>query len=256
MTIDEQEEESMTVGQLDSRNNKRQRRLRRRPRWLTAITATFSLLAIPLLFAVPNSKWGGIPMQSKEEEGERGSPNHYTNEKRVRNTLPKILMKKGIYNSSDFENSIHVTPPYWNFSHSNPKESNTWGPCFIPEHTIHWNDFHLDDDSYNNSTKQLLRVPLKYRLREKTRKDWEGQAGLCRPGFIILGAGKCGTSSLYHYLIGHPRVLPAAEKQIHYFKVSRIHIEFFFLVTKETYTQVFLSFGSLVLFSKAIRLVL
>jgi hypothetical protein len=26
-------------------------------------------------------------------------------------------------------------------------------------------------------------------------------------------------SSLYHYLSDHPRVLPAKEKQIHYFKV-------------------------------------
>ncbi|KAL7463830.1 hypothetical protein ACHAXS_004180 [Conticribra weissflogii] len=43
-------------------------------------------------------------------------------------------------------------------------------------------------------------------------------SGLCRPGFLIIGQGKCGTSSLYHYLIGHPRVLPASEKQIDYFK--------------------------------------
>ena len=42
-------------------------------------------------------------------------------------------------------------------------------------------------------------------------------SGLCRPGFLIIGQAKCGTSSLYHYLIGHPRVLPASEKQINYF---------------------------------------
>ena len=41
--------------------------------------------------------------------------------------------------------------------------------------------------------------------------------GLCRPGFLIIGQGKCGTSSLYYYLAGHPRVLPAKKKQIHYF---------------------------------------
>ena len=28
-------------------------------------------------------------------------------------------------------------------------------------------------------------------------------------------------SSLYHYLTSHPRVLPAKEKQIHYFKVHQ-----------------------------------
>lgn len=40
----------------------------------------------------------------------------------------------------------------------------------------------------------------------------------CRPGFLIIGAGKCGTSSLYHYLTGHDRVVPSKQKQIHYFK--------------------------------------
>jgi hypothetical protein len=43
-------------------------------------------------------------------------------------------------------------------------------------------------------------------------------SGLCRPGFLIIGQAKCGTSSLYHYLTGHPRVLPASQKQLDYFK--------------------------------------
>ncbi|KAL3801075.1 hypothetical protein HJC23_002368 [Cyclotella cryptica] len=45
----------------------------------------------------------------------------------------------------------------------------------------------------------------------------ESLGGFCRPGFLIIGQGKCGTSSLYHYLTSHPRVLPASEKQVHYF---------------------------------------
>ncbi len=45
--------------------------------------------------------------------------------------------------------------------------------------------------------------------------------GLCRPSFIIIGQGKCGTSSLYHYLTGHPRILPAKEKQIDYFNYHK-----------------------------------
>ena len=45
----------------------------------------------------------------------------------------------------------------------------------------------------------------------------EPLGGMCRPGFLIIGQGKCGTSSLYHYLTGHNRILPASEKQIHYF---------------------------------------
>ena len=38
-----------------------------------------------------------------------------------------------------------------------------------------------------------------------------------RPTFFIIGANKCGTSSLYRYLVGHPCVLPCAEKEPNFF---------------------------------------
>ncbi len=37
------------------------------------------------------------------------------------------------------------------------------------------------------------------------------------PDFLILGGHKCGTSSLYYYLIQHPQVLPAAVTEVHFF---------------------------------------
>ena len=37
------------------------------------------------------------------------------------------------------------------------------------------------------------------------------------PEFIIIGAQKGGTTSLYNYLIQHPQIAPAAQKEIHYF---------------------------------------
>jgi hypothetical protein len=37
------------------------------------------------------------------------------------------------------------------------------------------------------------------------------------PDFIIVGAQKGGTSSLYHYLAQHPDVGPAFRKEVHYF---------------------------------------
>jgi hypothetical protein len=37
------------------------------------------------------------------------------------------------------------------------------------------------------------------------------------PDFIIIGAQKGGTTSLYRYLAEHPRVAPAAEKQVDFF---------------------------------------
>ena len=37
------------------------------------------------------------------------------------------------------------------------------------------------------------------------------------PDFLIIGAQKSGTSSLYHWLTQHPRVRQATKKEIHYF---------------------------------------
>jgi hypothetical protein len=37
------------------------------------------------------------------------------------------------------------------------------------------------------------------------------------PAYLIIGAAKCGTTSLYNYLIQHPRVLPCYKKEVHYF---------------------------------------
>lgn len=45
----------------------------------------------------------------------------------------------------------------------------------------------------------------------------------CRPDFLIIGAQKCGTTSLYHYLSGHPAVLPAKKKETHFFD-SQFHL--------------------------------
>ena len=38
-----------------------------------------------------------------------------------------------------------------------------------------------------------------------------------RPSFFIIGVNKCGTSSLYRYLIAHPHVLPGVEKEPNFF---------------------------------------
>ncbi|QGQ44715.1 sulfotransferase domain-containing protein [Metabacillus sediminilitoris] len=37
------------------------------------------------------------------------------------------------------------------------------------------------------------------------------------PDFLIIGAQKCGTTSLYNYLIKHPEILEASRKEIHFF---------------------------------------
>ena len=37
------------------------------------------------------------------------------------------------------------------------------------------------------------------------------------PSFIIIGAQKCGTTSLYKYMVEHPQILPAVRKELHFF---------------------------------------
>lgn len=37
------------------------------------------------------------------------------------------------------------------------------------------------------------------------------------PSFLILGAQRSGTTSLYRYITSHPRVFPALRKEVHYF---------------------------------------
>lgn len=40
------------------------------------------------------------------------------------------------------------------------------------------------------------------------------------PDFIITGAQKCGTTSLYYYLLNHPNVAPALYKEIRFFDIN------------------------------------
>jgi hypothetical protein len=40
------------------------------------------------------------------------------------------------------------------------------------------------------------------------------------PNFIIIGAQRCGTTSLYRYLTQHPNIRSSTKKEIHYFDVN------------------------------------
>jgi hypothetical protein len=40
------------------------------------------------------------------------------------------------------------------------------------------------------------------------------------PDFLIIGTQKGGTTSLYQYLVQHPQILPAKEKEIHFFDLA------------------------------------
>ena len=45
------------------------------------------------------------------------------------------------------------------------------------------------------------------------------------PDFLIVGAQKCGTSSLYRNLVRHPSIVPAFVKEVHFFDNSRNYFQ-------------------------------
>src|SRR4051794_39950057 len=51
--------------------------------------------------------------------------------------------------------------------------------------------------------------------RVLVRRPTSSQRAL--PDFLIIGAQKSGTTSLYDYLCQHPQVRPAMTKEVHYF---------------------------------------
>ena len=69
---------------------------------------------------------------------------------------------------------------------------------------------------YKNKSIKLNRFleSLKYSKRVITRKN------RILPSFIIIGATRAGTTSLYWHLITHPNVLPAARKETVFFNYA------------------------------------
>jgi hypothetical protein len=56
-------------------------------------------------------------------------------------------------------------------------------------------------------------------LVQKLDWAWRLRTAAARalPDFIIIGAQKCGTSSMYRYLCHHPWIVPARVKEVHFF---------------------------------------
>ena len=161
----------------------------------------------------------------------------YTNEAGVSRTLTYwedvVAAIEGIKKHSNEDASFvhdehsNITTPFVQF----------WGPCFpralpktdgrLPRSLLSKKDrmnkqailsqnwtyivqnYGIDPDD------DTIHYPKYVHSFNKIKETYMG--GFCRPGFLIIGQGKCGTSSLYHYLTGHDRVLPAVQKQIHYF---------------------------------------
>ena len=135
-------------------------------------------------------------------------------------SFPEDLLNdsSGAYasNGEDFVNADGNSPPFWE-NVRDGKNDTYWGPCLPPKPTFQGEETSLDWRSivhWNHKRTSDSGIEYPHDDLSQESPPW----GMCRPGFIIIGAGKCGTSSLYHYITGHDRVLPASEKQIHYFK--------------------------------------
>lgn len=67
------------------------------------------------------------------------------------------------------------------------------------------------------------RVPPSARrriLRSRLRSRQIVPFGRSVPDFLIIGAQRCGTSSLYKYLGGHPQVVPSLRKETRFFSID------------------------------------
>lgn len=151
-----------------------------------------------------------VPMPTKRKHSFSSNDAFEAN---ITASLPDPLLNR-VYKKTDFINERGIVPAFWGDDNTNSNESSiTWGPCYPPTTTVDWEKAM---NVYANKTDY-------HPIQRHKKLHTEDLSDYCKPGFIIIGAGKCGTSSLYHYIGGHPRVLPASQKQIHYFKVSQSH---------------------------------
>ena len=75
----------------------------------------------------------------------------------------------------------------------------------------------LASDTHNSATRFLKRATNRIR----SDLDWSLRRLTARqralPDFLIIGAQKAGTSSLFSYLAQHPKIMPSSKKEVHYF---------------------------------------
>jgi tetratricopeptide (TPR) repeat protein len=74
-------------------------------------------------------------------------------------------------------------------------------------------------DGANNNTAPLFKGGWGDQNAGYSSENFCNQSNstLRQPHFLIIGIGKGGTSSLYHYLVNHPQILPALKKEVFFF---------------------------------------
>jgi hypothetical protein len=95
-----------------------------------------------------------------------------------------------------------------------------------------WNLFHTPftpmqiGDTMPQRTKEGRRaLPFLHALTDKTERFYRIATSPIRllPDFLIIGGQRCGTTSLYHYLMEQPDMKPAAMKEVHFFDCNNFY---------------------------------
>ena len=108
-----------------------------------------------------------------------------------------------------------------------------------------------DDDSFVVKLRRrskiecafCIKVCIKEGVEVSQTLGWVGARWRSYPDFVIIGAQKSGTTSLYRYMIQHPSILAASKKEIHYFDIRyqngdlwyRSHFPFSVLTKNRTF---------------------
>jgi hypothetical protein len=149
-----------------------------------------------------------------------------------------------VYQEKDFLNQKGQVPPYWEHINANTNTTttsiHTMGPCYMPNEITaqNWRQLILQNEQRQDKFEYSQVNPLYQDANDNYLTN------MCRPSFVIIGAGKTGTSSLYQYLVGHPKVLPAKNKQVDYYRYHSENTMKWYLSNFPT-AQDFLSSGAL-----------
>jgi hypothetical protein len=76
----------------------------------------------------------------------------------------------------------------------------------------------LTKSKYTRKMINLVQISRKKIDKQFRLLTWKMRS---KPGFMILGAMKSGTTSLYYYLTQHPQIVPAMTKEVHFFDGGR-----------------------------------
>jgi hypothetical protein len=141
-------------------------------------------LSVLVLFTVEHSGRLKNAVRLEESEDDSVSLSAYL-------IVPDELLDLGVYSESDFINKRGIQPTFWDCEDGRCSTRQEWGPCYAPRENLNWIE---EVDKYN-----ATQSPEYMRNTQGSRTDL---AGLCRPGFLIIGAGKqCSEMSLILFVL-------------------------------------------------------